>query len=134
MVIVDTSVWIDFLKGAERPGVWRLEQLLEDEVDIFTTGVVVQEVLSGIKSRRQRNEVRRDFGAFLLIMPSLDTHVRAAEVYDGCRKKGFTIRSGIDCLIASLAMEHDLSLLATDRDYRAIAKAFPLKLDQAIGG
>jgi predicted nucleic acid-binding protein len=129
MVIVDTTIWIDFLKGRENPGVARLEYLLNEEADIFTTGIIIQELLNGIKERKQRDEVKGDMDRFVLIMPSLKTHVRAAEIFDGCRKKGITIRSIVDCLIASLAMEHDLPVLENDRDYKWISKAFPLKIE-----
>ncbi len=105
-----------------------LEQLLSDEVDIFTTGIVVQEILNGIKEKKQRMVIKRDLNRFVLIMPSLNTHVQAAEIFDGCRKKGITIRSLVDCLIASLALEYDLPVLDNDRDYTKISKVFPLKI------
>ena len=129
MVIVDTSVWIDFLKGRDTPGSIRLEQLLEDEVDLFTTGIIVQEILTGIKEKRTRNSVKKDLEGFITVMPSLGTHVQAAEIFDGCRKKGKTIRSIVDCLVAALAIEYDLTVLQRDRDYENIAKVVPLKLE-----
>lgn len=129
MVIVDTSVWVDFLKGHETAGSIRMEQLLNDEVDVFTTGIIVQELLTGIKEKKTRNEVKHDLELFISVMPSLGIHVQAAEIYDGCRKKGITIRSIVDCLIAALAIEYDLSILHTDRDYDGISKVYPLKLE-----
>lgn len=128
MVIVDTTVWIDFLGGRQTTGVTCLEQLLHDEVDIFTTGIIVQEILNGIKLRKQRAEIKDELNRFVLIMPSLNTHVQAAEIFDGCRKKGITIRSLVDCLIASLALEYDLPVLENDRDYTHISNVFPLKI------
>ena len=64
-------------------------------------------------------------------MPSLLTHVNAAEIYDGCCKKGYTIRSSVDCLLAALALEYDLQLLERDKDFRFIAKVYPLELIMA---
>jgi predicted nucleic acid-binding protein len=130
MVILDTTIWIDFFKGRKTSGVSRFEQLLQDEVDLFTTGFIVQEVLSGIKTTKDRKEVKSDLDAFLLVMPSLSTHVHAAEIFDGCRKKGFKIRNSVDCLIASLAIEYDLKVLENDRDYRNISRVFPLKIEE----
>ena len=130
MRIVDTSVWIDFLKGRDSPCVQRLEELLNSDTDIFITGVILQEILSGIKKNEERKKVRIELNRFIAISPSMDTHARAAEIYGACRKKGYTIRSSIDCLIASLALEYDLSVLENDRDYTFIAKAFPLKIDR----
>ncbi len=130
MVIVDTSIWIDFLKGRDTPGSIHLEQLLDDEIDLFTTGIIVQEILTGIKEKRTRTSVKKDLEGFITVMPSLGTHVQAAEIFDGCRKKGKTIRSIVDCLIAALALEYDLAVLQRDRDYAFIAQVFPLKLEK----
>lgn len=131
MVLVDTSVWIDFFKQKETLHVARLEQILEDEEDVFTTGIIVQELLSGIKRKREREAVLADFRRFLLITPMLETHIQAAEIFDGCLKGGYTIRKPVDCLIAALAMEHDLAVLENDRDFGFIAAVFPLK--RALG-
>jgi predicted nucleic acid-binding protein len=128
MVIVDTSVWVDLLKGRETGAVTRLEALLADEKDIFTTGLIIQEVLSGIKTGKEREAVRADLGHFLMIMPTLQTHLEAVNLFDRCRKAGYTIRSLIDCLIAALALEYDLEVLESDRDYQHIANAFPLRI------
>ena len=59
---------------------------------------------------------------------ALVTHRRAGRIYFDCRRKGLTVRSTIDCLIAQLALEHDLSLLQDDQDYRAIREIRPLRL------
>ena len=128
MVIVDTSVWVDFLKGRETAGVVHLEHLLNTEVDLFTSGIIVQELLTGIQEKRIRNEVKKDLELFITVMPSLGTHVRAAEIFDGCRKKGITIRSIVDCLVAALAIEYDLTVLHSDRDYKWISQVYPLKV------
>ena len=129
MVIVDTSIWIDFLRGRDTPGSIHLEQLLDNEIDLFTTGIIVQEILTGIKEKRTRNSVKKDLEGFITVMPSLGTHAQAAEIFDGCRKKGQTIRSIVDCLVAALAIEYDLYVLQSDRDYHGIAQVFPLKLE-----
>ena len=131
MVLIDTTVWIDFFKDRATPEVQHLEKILEAETDIFTSGVILQEILSGIKKKKDREEVKADFRQFIPIMPSLDTHIQAAEIFDACRKQGFTIRSTVDCLIAALAIEYDLPLLQSDRDFVFIAKVSPLKLVQA---
>lgn len=128
MVIVDTTVWIDFLKGRTAHHVERLERLLLEEEDVFTTGMIVQEVLSGIKKKKERDLVRTEFNRFILVSPTLETHIQAAEIFDACHKKGFTIRSVIDCLISALALEYDLSVLENDRDYGYISKVMPLKI------
>lgn len=127
MVIVDTTVWIDFFKQRETVQVQRLSEILEAEEDVVTTGMILQEVLSGIKRKKERDEVAGGFRQFILIMPTLNTHIHAAEIFDGCLKRGFTIRKPVDCLIAALAMEYDLPLLEMDKDFRFISEVFPLK-------
>jgi len=127
MVLVDTTVWIDFLKQRETAHVGRLSEILEKEEDVFTTGFILQEILSGIKKKKDRGAVCADFKQFLLIMPTLQTHIQAAEIFDGCLKKGFTIRKPVHCLIAALAMEYDLPLLENDSDFKSISEVFFLK-------
>ena len=84
--------------------------------------------MSGIKRKKEREEVESHFSQLILIMPTLSTHLQAAGIFDECRKKGLTIRSVVDCLIAALAIEYDLSILQNDRDYTSIAEVFPLKV------
>ena len=127
MVIIDTSVWIDFLQGRETKEVEELESLLSEEKDVFITGIIVQEILTGIKAKKDRTKVRKELDHFIAINPTLETHIQAAEIFDACKKKGFTIRSVIDCLIAALAIEYDLTLLEKDKDYSYISKVVPLK-------
>jgi predicted nucleic acid-binding protein len=127
MVIVDTTVWIDFFKQRDTVQVHRLSEILHNEEDVFTTGFILQEVLSGIKKKKERDEVSSDFKQFILIMPTLQTHIQAAEIFDGCLKRGLTIRKPVDCLIAALAMEYDLPVLEKDSDFKYISEAFPLK-------
>lgn len=128
MALVDTSVWIDFLKGRETWQVSCLNQLILNDTDIYSTGMIIQEVLNGIKKKRERHETKRDFERFIVIQPSIQSHIEAAEIYDTCRKNGLTIRSSIDCLIASLALEYDLAVLQNDRDFRSMAEVLPLRL------
>ncbi len=127
MVIVDSTVWIDFLNGRDTDQVQKLEKLLSEETDVFTTGIIVQEILTGIKEKKDRTKVRKELDHFILLNPTLDTHIQAAEIFDACRKKGFTVRSIIDCLIASLTLEYDLTLLENDKDYSLISRVLPLK-------
>lgn len=128
MALIDTSVWIDFLKGQETWQVSYLNQLLLNDTDIYSTGIILQEVLNGIKKKGERNDTIADFERFIIIQPSVQSHIEASEIFDRCRKNGLTIRSSVDCLIASLALEYDLLLLQNDRDYRLIAEVSPLRL------
>lgn len=128
MVLVDTSVWADCLNGHASPQALTLRSLIEDEVEIFTTGLIVQEVLQGIREKGKRAMIRKDLEEFICIQPSLQTHIDSAELFSTCRKKGITVRKSIDCVIAMLAIEYDLEVLQKDRDFPLIAQVMPLKL------
>jgi predicted nucleic acid-binding protein len=123
MVLVDTSVWIDFLRGAPTAQVAALEGLLGTDVIVGTAPIVIQEVLQGADSPRRFEEWRRAFAGLMCYLPldPIDTHVEAARLYGACRRAGKTPRSSNDCLIARIAIEHGLVLLHADRDFEAIA-------------
>lgn len=123
MVLVDTSVWIDFLRGAPTSQVAALEALLEGEDLVGTAPIILQEVLQGADSPRRFERLRREFAGLMCYVPldPIDSHVEAARLYAACRRAGRTPRSSNDCLIARIALEHDLILLEDDRDFEAIA-------------
>ena len=123
MVLVDTSVWIDFLRGAPTAQVETLEGLLEGEDLVGTAPIILQEVLQGADSPARFEQWRREFSGLMCYLPldPIDTHVEAARLYASCRRAGKTPRSSNDCLIARIALEHDLVLLEDDRDFEAIA-------------
>ncbi len=123
MVLVDTSVWIDFLRGAPTVQVAALESLLEGDDLVGTAPIILQEVLQGADSFARFERWRREFGGLMCYLPldPIDSHVEAARLYLACRRSGRTPRSSNDCLIAQIALEHDLVLLEDDRDFEAIA-------------
>jgi len=123
MVLVDTSVWIDFLRGAPTAQVATLEGLLEGDDLVGTAPIILQEVLQGADSPARFEQWRREFTGLMCYLPldPVDTHVEAARLYASCRRAGKTPRSSNDCLIARIALEHDLLLLEDDRDFEAIA-------------
>lgn len=123
MVLVDTSVWIDFLRGAPTAQVVALEALLEGSDLVGTAPIILQEVLQGADSPARFERWRREFSGLMCYLPldPIDTHVEAARLYASCRRAGRTPRSSNDCLIAQIALEHDLILLEDDRDFEAIA-------------
>ena len=130
-MLVDTSVWVHWLRGTETAATLQLDRLL-DEADAWITPVVVQELLQGARSNTELRQLRNEFVGQPMLTPTLETHVRAGELYARCRWQGITIRSPHDCLIAALAVEHQVMLLEEDRDFARIAKVEPtLRLWQA---
>ncbi len=134
MILVDTSVWIDFLRGRDTPFRHTLRALIEQEEDICLTGIVLTEILQGIKDENESNEVKEYLLAFPIYDPTgITTYIEAATIYKQCLKKGRTIRKTIDSLIAAIVMEHGLILFHNDSDFTSIAHCTGLKVLKAAG-
>ena len=117
MILVDSSVWIDFYNGFETPETDTMESLLEEEM-ISIADIIYLEVLRGFKSDSQYRIAKRS----LDILPChriLDQKmaVKAAENYRFLRKKGITITKTIDLVIGTFCIEKNISLLTSDRDF-----------------
>ncbi|MCY3968690.1 MAG: PIN domain-containing protein [Acidobacteria bacterium] len=128
--LVDTSVWSLALRrsepGAERE-VARLREALFARESIYTTGLILQELLQGFRGPRQRAAILRRFSALPAIAPDRNDHIEAAEVRNRCRRNGVQLGT-IDALLAQLAIRHELVLLTTDQDFIHAAAHVPLKV------
>ena len=124
MLLVDSSVWIDVVRGGITQGASFLEQ--RDEEELALTGVVFQEVMQGVTDDRVYDRLRDMFMAMLLLQPrELSTYEIAAQLYRRARAQGFTIRKPTDCLLAALALEHGALLVHNDRDFVFLAEVEP---------
>lgn len=129
MILVDTSVWIDFLVGAPSAHRKLLHVLIEEEEDLCLTEIILTEILQGIRSDTQFKKIKSFLKEFPVVsLKGISSYLHAAELYRKCRKQGYTIRSTIDCLIAVVAIENRFGLFVKDRDFHAIAKVEPLVL------
>jgi predicted nucleic acid-binding protein len=129
VILVDTSVWIDFLEGKGTPQHYELRRIIENDEDICLAGIVVTEILQGIRNGRQNREIRDYLLEFPMMNPQgISSYIQAAEIYRTCARKGKTVRKTIDCLIAAVAIEHDLLLFHNDRDYINIHECCGLKI------
>ncbi len=131
MYLVDTSVWIDYLREFDNPPARHFASLLDQDIPFGLTGIIYQEVLQGAATVDDFKSLKEYLGTqqFFEHENDLQSHQEAAEIYFNCRRKGITIRSTIDCLIAQVAIEHNLILLHNDEDYVRIASVVPqLKL------
>jgi len=128
MVLVDTTVWIDFFTAKHTPEVAELERLLNEEEDICTCGIILTEVLQGIRVDLDYQRTLSRFDAFLFLPMNRPSFVRAAESYRSLRRRGITIRKPVDCMIASVAIEHNIPLLHDDRDFDPIEAHCGLKV------
>jgi len=127
MVLVDTSVWVDFLRGSDTPQVAILKELLAGDDIVGIAPIILQEVLQGADSDARFEKWRRYFEGLCCYAPAdpVASHISAARLYQACRRAGKTPRSSNDCLIARIAMEHGLALLQNDRDFTIIAAVAP---------
>lgn len=120
-VLVDTSVWVDFFNEHQSPEAGLLTRLIEDEVELATCGVIIAEFFQGIRRAETLPRLESQFRFMTHLAPrEPETYFTAAALFRELRSRGVTIRSTIDCLIASLAAENDVLLLAKDRDMVAI--------------
>ena len=128
MVLIDTTVWIDFFANRSESHVAALQELIENEGDLCLCGIILSEVLQGIRSDADYIDTK-DYLADLIFQPMRQaTFVRAAELHRSLRKRGVTIRKPVDCMIAAVAVDHDIRLLHNDRDFDYIAKHSKLRV------
>lgn len=123
MILVDTSVWIDFLRGKDSEHRYLLRRLIENEEDICLTEIILTEILQGIRDDALYETTKEYLLEFPMIKPKgTETYIKAAEIFRKCRKQGVTIRKTIDCIIAAIAQENNLTLLHNDSDFEVIKR------------
>lgn len=128
MYLVDTSVWIDFIRGNPTPAVNKLRWIFENQTLVAISSLIYQEVLQGSDSEQRFEAFKNYLNELPFYQPKhpIDSYAQAAHIYFTCRRKGVTIRSTVDCLIAQIAIENELVLLHNDKDFEQIAKVFPM--------
>lgn len=127
MFLVDTSVWIDYLRGKETEAVGKLEEIQAKGYPFGITSLICQEILQGTDSEASFTRFERYLRTQLFYHPSdpVVSYLEAARLYARCRRAGVTVRSTVDCLIAQVAIENGLFLLHDDRDFDHMAKVVP---------
>jgi predicted nucleic acid-binding protein len=127
-VLVDSSVWIAFLRDSGGPEVDLLGQLI-DERRAATTDVVLLEVLGGTTDEERAGRLRRFLaGAELLRQQSPVDAEHAAALYRACRRAGETPRSLNDCLVAAVALRYGVPVLHRDHDFTVLAAHTDLRV------
>jgi len=125
-VLVDSTVWIDFLKNKKTPHTEKLIEIIKRREDLCICGFVLTEVLQGIRDEKQYVATKLQLSNLIYLSDDQSTFELGATIYRNLRKQGVTIRNSIDCLIAAIVIQHDVSLLENDRDYRNIDTHYPL--------
>jgi predicted nucleic acid-binding protein len=128
-VLVDTSVWVDFFNGHPSREAETLAILIREEADLVTCGLIVSEVLQGLRQAKSRVNIERHFREMDWLSPKEpETYIESADLFRRLRARGITIRSTIDGVIANLAAHHDCLILAKDRDLTLIVESKLLAL------
>jgi len=129
MILVDTSVLIQFFKGINSEGAKKFSIVLQRKIPFGINSLIFQEVLQGAGSEKEYLILKKylESHRFYHLKDPVDSFAKAAKIYLDCRKKGITIRSTIDCLIAQTALENGLVLLHEDSDFDLMSKVIPLK-------
>lgn len=131
MILVDSSVWIDYFRSADTPQVALLDSLL-GRSPLAVGDLIAAEVLQGVRDEREFKWVRKALDAFEHVdLAGYDLAVKASENYRSLRAMGVTIRKTIDTLIATRCIEDGLTLLQADRDFLPFSQHLGLKLAYA---
>ncbi|GAB4120574.1 MAG: PIN domain nuclease [Sideroxydans sp.] len=137
MILVDSSVWIALFRGDNTPHTRLLRDLLEpgdeDKSEIAIADLILQEVLQGVRTEKQAQTIIAAVEG--LPCPTLGSKplvILAAANYRRLRQKGVTVRTTIDCLIATFCIESDVALLHNDRDFEPFEKYLGLRAVKSI--
>ncbi|MCF6263134.1 MAG: PIN domain-containing protein [Xanthomonadales bacterium] len=131
MYLVDTSVWVDYIRGSETVVVEFLDNLLLMPMVVGLTDQIYMEILQGARSEAGFEKLQRYFSTqiFYRFKDFQLSHESAARLFFKCRCQGITVRSSNDCLTAQYALENELILLHHDKDFIQLGKIAP-KLQQ----
>ncbi len=131
MVVVDTSVWVDFLRGTESDEASLLSNLIVTGQEVALTDLTFTELLQGVASEKEAKLLARQLKAFrILRLGALDDFEFAATIYRASRKQGKSVRKTIDCLIAAACVRAEAELLHKDVDFDRLAEVSNLKILQ----
>lgn len=129
MTLLDTSAWVEFLRATGSDVHREVRRAIERERPLHTTDVVVMEVLAGARDDGHAVQLRRLlFACEFVPVDGLVDFEYAATLYRRCRRRGETVRSLNDCLVAAVAIRAGLEVLHMDRDFEVIARLGELEL------
>jgi len=125
VILVDTSVLIQFLRGEENEKVSLFEHIIEDEIPFGISTYTYAEVLQGARDDAEYRQLDEYLGSQIMFSPKpgKETFKEAATIYYKLKKQGFTLRGLIDVLIALTAIHNNLHLLHNDKDFEYLKTA-----------
>ncbi len=130
MVLVDTLVPIDFLKGKNSNSTNKLVEIINQNIPFGICSFVYLELLQGVKDEKEFKLLDEYLSSqiFYHLNDNKKSYFKASKIRIICNKKGITIRSIIDLIIAQIAIDNNLYLLHNDKDFENIAKLTKLKI------
>ncbi len=133
MIVVDTTVWVDFFAGrSDEPHVTELLRLIDADAGVALTDVIFGEILQGLRDDHTVRRVENRITAFdILQLRTLDDFRTAAALYRHARSEGKTIRRTLDCLIAAVCVREECAILHNDRDFDHLAGVTDLAVHHA---
>ena len=129
MIVVDTTVRIDFLEARDTAFDRHLRELVENDAPIALVDIVYCEVLQGIRDEDTYHRTRASLLAHPILRPrGLESFETAANLYRTARRRGVTIRRSVDCVIAATCLETGAEIYHNDRDFDALARVSDLTI------
>ena len=126
MILVDTSVWVDFFSLSPSRAGTELRRMIAEAEPFALSGLIVSEILQGL--RRDVDEIERHLSQWDMIEPlGFSTYREAAAIFRIARARGFSLTT-VDTLIAAIALDHHAILFTVDRDFSRIARITRLRL------
>ena len=126
MILVDTSVWVDFFSPSPSRAGTELRRMIADAEPFALSGVIVSEILQGL--RRDVDQIEHHFSQWDMLEPlGFSTYREAAAIFRLGRAKGFSLTT-INTLIAAIALDHQAILFTVDLDFSRIARITRLQL------
>jgi predicted nucleic acid-binding protein len=128
MILVDSSVWIDFFRGRDTVQVNRLDALFAEE-RIFVGDLILTEVLQGFRSDKDFKQARKTLDTFEVVeLGGAEVALAAAKNHRVLKSLGFTVRKTIDTIIATRCIQSGFRLLHADRDFEPFARHLGLRV------
>ncbi|NNC80523.1 MAG: PIN domain nuclease [Acidimicrobiales bacterium] len=126
MILIDSSAWIEFLRDTGSAVCEAVDQLLE--ADIAICDVVSMEILAGARDDQHLGQLRGLLARAVVLPTTAADYEQAAALYRTCRQRGETVRKLVDCLIASVAIQADVPILALDSDFEVLERHTALQI------
>ena len=128
MILVDTSVWIDYFNGVENKQTERLDRILSEQ-SVLLGDIILTEILQGFDSDKEFRLAKQALEPLDCVhLGGKSLAIKAASNFRFLRSKGVTVRKTVDMLIGSWCIEHEVNLLHNDKDFDQIATQLPLKI------